>query len=92
MSSTTTWIPSWSASMPSEPERIARRIAIGHEQPDDAFRPERARAQRRHDGAVDPARYPDDGSASAQITKDDLADGRLDLPDHLPRIDPKHIS
>ena len=92
MSSTTTWMPSWSASSRPSAERVVRRIALGHEEPEDPFLAERARAQRRDDGAVDAAGEPDDGAAAAQVTKDDLADGRLDLPDHLLRIDPKHIS
>jgi len=43
-----------------------------------AVAPESARAERRDNGAVDAARHPDDGSTTAQLLPDLLADCLLD--------------
>jgi hypothetical protein len=77
---------------PAEPKRVAGRVALRHEEPDDPLALERPSAQGGYHGAVDPARDPDDGPATAQVTKDNAANGRLNLLGNLPGVDPKHFS
>ena len=73
-----------------ERERIVRGIALGHEQPEHALRPERARAQRRHDRAVDPAREAEHSALAAQLTEHLLADGGFNLCGDLQGVDLEH--
>ena len=77
---------------PAEPKRVAGRVALLHEKPDHPIAPKRPSAQGGHYRAVDPARDPDDGPATAQVNEDGLANDRLDLLGHLARIDPKYVS
>ena len=92
MSSTTHWMPELLGEHPAEPQRVARRVPLGHQQPEDPLRTKRPGAQGGHNRAVDPARDAHDGPAPAQVAEDDRADGRLDLLDRLPGIDPQHLS
>jgi hypothetical protein len=66
---------------PAEPQRIGRRIALGHQQTEDLRVSKCARTERCDYGAVDAAGQSDDGSASAKHAKDTVAQERDDARD-----------
>ena len=57
----------------AEPQRIVRRMALGHEDAEDLVAAERPRAQRRDDGAVDAAGKADDRAATPERAENLLA-------------------
>ena len=76
----------------TQAERVARRVAFGHEQPEDPLRPERAHAEGRHDGAVDATRHSHHGAPPAQVAHDRPADLGLDSLALRSGVDAKDVS
>ncbi len=77
-------------SWPSRSES-SERVALGHEQPEDPLAPERARAERGDDGAVDAAREPDDDAPPAQLAQHLSSNALSDLIRRGARVDGKRM-
>ena len=76
----------------AQPQRIRRRVALGHEQAEDALRTERAGREGGHHRAVDPARQAHDDPATAQVAQDDPAQEHGDALDLRAGVDAEHVS
>ena len=75
-----------------EADGVSRRVALRHEETDDALLSQCARAERRDDGAVDPARDPHDRAPPLQGAEHLLPDRPSDLLRDPGRIDTHDIA